>query len=486
MTDSTAKTAMTSLIFLVPVLAALAAAAGFRGHDVILGLDIGTTFSTIAVKEDGAVRVLKLEGGREACWSAVGVVGGTFVVGEPARRLARSHPAEVVFNSKRVIGRTINDSMVRSEAVRHGGRLMEHPASRRSPAQGKLGKGACPTCVPDLAFALPLWTQTAAERQKLARHRCVDGGSLVDTRAGGPVPPPLGALAAGPAAAGGGARHYLLLTPHATTCLIADHLLSAVRAAVSSSRRFKAMACVPAEFSHAQRQATLDGLERAGVTVVRTLHEPTAAALAYGLHRDAAVHYVVVYDMGGGTLDVSVLFASGSSGSAAGRGSFTVIGSAGDNALGGEDVDDCVVGLLQEQLRGRQCGVERLKGLAEGIKIVLSGNGGVGAAESVLWSCEGGVGVRPGGASGAGGELTRGELETGCSALWERALEPVITALEGAAVAPELVDEVVLVGGSTRLPKVQERLSAFFGGRALRNTVDPDLAVAMGAAAAGD
>lgn len=148
--------------------------------------------------------------------------------------------------------------------------------------------------------------------------------------------------------------------------------------------------------------------------------------------------------------------------------------------MGGEDVDDCVVGMMRAQLQGRvvgECTDEALKAEGERVKIALSGDGGVGAADKVAWSCTPAPPV---------GAITRGEFEAACAPLFDRTLAPVRSALESAAIESGEVDEVVLVGGSSRLPAVQERLSGFFGGRRLHSTVDPDLAVAIGAASSGD
>jgi molecular chaperone DnaK (HSP70) len=305
-------------------------------------------------------------------------------------------------------------------------------------------------CAPDLAFSLSLPPGLpAAAAARLAAHPCVEAGSLA-----------------------GGA---LLLTPQAASCLVAEHLLLAAERELGF-RAHKCMAAAPTDFDAAQRFATLEALGRAGLHVARLLHEPTAAAIAYGLHKQPNVHKVLVFDFGGGTLDVSLLFLA--------QGAFTVIGTAGDNSLGGEDVDDCLAEVLVPSAErdggggGGGCAPLALSSEAERVKIALSGGGGGGGggARAVGWAC----------GADRGGLVRLEEFEAACAPLFDRAMAPVRQALEGASVAPEEVDEVVLVGGSSRLPMVRARLREIFGGRDLRSSVDPDLAVAIGAAASGD
>jgi len=454
----------TLLMFLamaVPVLAAGLAALGFRGRELLLGLDLGTTFSSIALRRPGGIAVAAGAQGRLGTPSVVALAdGGAWVVGAAAEAVMAAHPARGVVDAKRVIGRRLEDPMCASEGARHGGRLVQHPTARRVRATGMAVRtakqrahcaSASDACWLDVAFALevPQGLSAAAVAQ-LAGHACVDPGSLAGGR--------------------------LLLTPQAAACLVVQDLVAAADRALGHSSARTAMAATPTDFDAAQRSATLEALERAGLAVPRLLHEPTAAAIAYGLHKNASVHTVLVYDFGGGTLDVSVLFAA--------HGSFTVIGTAGDNALGGEDVDDCLVGVMQAQGSGSgggggggsgDCDALALSAEAERVKKALSGNGGAGAASEVAWAC-----------SGSSGVVTAAAFERACGALFDRALAPVEEALLGASVRIGEVDEVVLVGGSTRLPAVRSRLQAYFGGKALRTSVDPDLAVAIGAAASGD
>ena len=511
--------AILSLAIVGCVLAAVAAYLGFAGRGELLGVDLGTTYSSIAIRHGASgVRVATDARGRASTRSVFAVGdAGEVLVGRAAEALLRLHPHRGVVDGKRVIGRRVGDAMVESEAVRHGGRLITHPhtvrrrVSGREVPRAKRGsvcrEGACDA---DLAFVVPLPSSlTGSQRRALAAHPCFapDDGSIVDVSTS---PPSAATIAAWSGAralhsltgnwSDVGLTHVLLATPQAISCCVLRELIVIADANVGHNGARTAMAATPADFGAAQREATGEAFARAGLKVVRTLPEPVAAALAYGLNKPGSgVHTVLVFDMGGGTLDVAVLFAgSGNSGSSSGGGgsggsSFTVIGAAGDNALGGEDVDDLVKGLLLQQLSSSssssqggegggeqhvECTTEALSLEAERVKLALCGDGGVGALEEVSWSC--GVG-----GNGGSGILTRATFEAAASALFDRAMRPVHDALQGAGVSAGEVDEVVLVGGSSRLPGIRTRLRALFG-RELRSSVDPDLAVALGAAAAGD
>ena len=571
----------------LPVLAAIAAALGFRGSDVLLGVDLGTTYSAAAYSDGGgawrgggapawaaallpapaaaaattsaaAARVVANLDGDATTPSVVAVSGGAFLVGRRAAAHLARFPHEGVLDAKRVIGRRRRDAVTETEARRHGGRLLQHPHAFRSVGTGRptscagalgaalagggggcggggaaplllklfgplaarlaesragraLGLASAPSgfaaaapawcgdCEREVAFAIPLLRQTEREARALAAHPCVDAGSLVEVNgaaAGGAWPAADGASgdeSGGADSSGGGdddsapallahlrrlserhgrPRFYLLLTPQAAACLLLGFLRDSARLALPYVSVSSATACIPAEFDAVQRRATLEAFARADLRVVRTLHEPTAAAAAYGLHERADVHYVLVFDMGGGTLDVSVLFL--------GEGAFTVIGTAGDNGLGGEDFNDCLGAALLRSVNASapDCGPEALHQEAERVKIALS------AAESVSWSCSaGGGGGAGGGGAGSSGTVTRADFDVACGALIDRSVAPVVQALENANVKALEVDELVLVGGSSRLLAVRQRLREHFGGRELRTTVDPDLAVALGAAA---
>jgi molecular chaperone DnaK (HSP70) len=534
----------------LPVIAAVLAALGFKGRDIVIGVDLGTTYSTVAYRSQGSMHVMRNERNETVTASVIAVNGTVFVVGRAAMDAVSDDPMTAVFDSKRVIGRRLNDAVMRSEMGRHGGRLIQHPRTQRD-AFGKVVAGAklklCRTCEAESAFVLRVPDKETGAA--LASDRCVDAGSLLS---GHELLQHINVLVAkqrtGAVAASQNAgqaeatdvgddvlpifepvdfsllapqirtsEHYLLLTPTAAACLIVRHLLAALRRELGHGQIKAATVTIPAEFDGAQRAVTLDAYARAGVTPGRVLHEPAAAAIAYGLHREGRVHHVLVFDMGGGTLDVSVLYAN--------EGAFTVIGTSGDAHLGGEDFDDCVLGIIAGQLRERDgyaldgfeeadapaaspeeafqrrrtgsarrdlarhehgvCSYAWLKREAERVKIALS------SAEEAEWRCtlEGGRGRGQDVAAATQrtarrqvtGGISRAEFEGRCAPLFERSLVPVRRGLERANVDLGEVDEVVLVGGSSRLRHVRALLQTTFD-KPLRFTVDPDLAVATGAA----
>lgn len=478
------SSSLLTLALALPVIAAALAAFGFTGRDVVLGIDLGTTYSAVAYSDGKTVDVLRNGDGYQSTPSVVAIDGASFVVGALAVLHAAIHPHEAIIDGKRVIGRLIDDAVTIAEIDRHGHRLIEHPNVLRSRVTGKVVSARqlpCKDCRHDLAFALPLARQSDSEAGTLASHRCLDSNSLHFVT--GKSPAPLQQLSHQY-----GTKRFLLVTPQAVGCIVLGYLVEAAKAALPYVSIGKTMACVPADFGAIQRQATLESFERAGLKVIRTLHEPTAAAIAYGLHKEDAsgggekkrINYVLVFDMGGGTLDVSILFMS--------HGSFTVISTAGDNKLGGEDFDDCLGTLMMKDTPANAaCAPEALSLEAERVKIALSrssttvdGASNIASAASVedaaaLWSCRAEDG------STLTGTVTRSQFEGHCKSLFDRSLGPVDEALEMANVRIAEIDEIVMVGGSSRLPGVRERLRTYFN-RELRTTVDPDLAVALGAA----
>jgi molecular chaperone DnaK len=239
----------------------------------------------------------------------------------------------------------------------------------------------------------------------------------------------------------------------------------------------KAVITVPAYFNDAQRQATKQAGEIAGLEVVRIINEPTAAALAYGLEKKSD-ETIAVYDLGGGTFDISVL--------EVGSGVVEVKSTNGDTHLGGDDVDQRIVDWLIDEFKKEhgidlgkdRMALQRLKEAAEKAKIELS----------QMMETEINLPFITAGASGPihmQQKLTRMRLEQLMSDLLERSMKPVKQALEDAKMSPSDIQEVVLVGGSTRIPKVQQLVSTFFGGKELHKGVNPDEVVAVGAAIQG-
>jgi len=239
----------------------------------------------------------------------------------------------------------------------------------------------------------------------------------------------------------------------------------------------EAVITVPAYFDDAQRQATKDAGRIAGLEVLRIINEPTAAALAYGLEQQGAER-VAVYDLGGGTFDVSILELA--------DGVFRVRSTAGDTFLGGEDLDNAIVEFLIDEfarrndgldLRGDRMALQRLKEAAEKAKIELS-------SATVTEINLPFLAVGPGGPAHLAMPLERGALERMAQPLLERTLEPCRRALIDAELQVRDVDVVILVGGQTRMPRVQALVAEMFGREASRN-VNPDEVVAVGASIQG-
>jgi molecular chaperone HscA len=229
-----------------------------------------------------------------------------------------------------------------------------------------------------------------------------------------------------------------------------------------------AVITVPAYFDDAQRQATKDAARLAGLNVLRLLNEPTAAAVAYGLDHQAEGVFAI-YDLGGGTFDISILRLS--------RGVFEVLATAGDSALGGDDMDHAIAGWMWQQAGLREHvdrrAQRRLLRDARAAKQQLTDTGRarvrVVRPEGSVWE----------------GELTREVLHTLIDPLIERTLAPIRRALKDAGLKTDGIREVVMVGGSTRMPRVREKVAAYFGKTPLTN-IDPDRVVAIGAAIQAD
>ena len=233
-----------------------------------------------------------------------------------------------------------------------------------------------------------------------------------------------------------------------------------------------AVITVPAYFNDSQRQATKDAGLIAGLNVLRIINEPTAAAIAYGLdNKDGKEKNVLIFDLGGGTFDVSILNID--------EGIFEVKATAGDTHLGGEDFDNLLVKHFMDEFKRknnldisdnkRSC--RRLRTACEKAKRTLS-SGTTASLE--IDSLYDGIDFFT--------SITRAKFESLCMVLFERCLEPVVKVIQDSGVSKSNVDEIVLVGGSTRIPKIQEKLSSFFNGKELNKRINPDEAVAYGAA----
>jgi molecular chaperone DnaK len=371
----------------------------------VIGIDLGTTNSCVAVMEGKDVRVIDNSEGARTTPSMVAITqGGERLVGQAAKRQAVTNPADTLYAVKRLIGRRYEDPLVAKD------------------------KGLVPYSI----------------------VKGDNGDAWVEARGEKYAPSQVAAF---------------VLTKMKETA--EAYLGEPVTQAVIT---------VPAYFNDAQRQATKDAGRIAGLEVLRIINEPTAAALAYGLDKKSA-GTIVVYDLGGGTFDVSVL--------EIGDGVFEVKSTNGDTFLGGEDFDVRVIDYLAEEfrrengidLRKDKLALQRLKEAAEKAKIELSS-----AKETEI-----NLPFITADASGPKHlvlKLSRAKLESLVDDLIERTLAPCRAALKDAGVTAGELDEVILVGGMTRMPKVIEIVKQFFGKEPARN-VNPDEVVAIGAAVQG-
>ena len=371
----------------------------------VIGIDLGTTNSCVAIMESGEARVLEnAEGARTTPSMVAFTKNGERLVGQAAKRQAVTNPTDTLYAVKRLIGRRFDDPMVQKE------------------------KSLAPFHI----------------------VRADNGDAWVEARGDKMAPQQISA--------------YVLGKMKETA---ENYLGEPVSQAVIT---------VPAYFNDAQRQATKEAGRIAGLEVLRIINEPTAAALAYGLDKKNS-GTIVVYDLGGGTFDVSVL--------EIGDGVFEVKSTNGDTFLGGEDFDQRVIDYLADEfkkengidLRGDKLALQRLKEAAEKAKIELSSAkqteinlpfitaDATGPKHLVL-------------------QLTRAKLEALVDDLVQRTLEPCRNALKDAGLAANEIDEVILVGGMTRMPKIIETVKQFFGKEPARN-VNPDEVVAIGAAIQG-
>ena len=265
-------------------------------------------------------------------------------------------------------------------------------------------------------------------------------------------------------------------TPEEISAMILSHLKEYAEKKVGQ-KITKAVITVPAYFNNAERESTKNAGKIAGLTVERIINEPTAAALAYGVDKTDKEQKVLVYDLGGGTFDVSVLDLA--------DGTFEVLSTSGDNKLGGDDWDHAIVEWLQAKIKEEhnadvssdKMAMQRLKDAAEKAKIELSGQMSTTITLPFLAMTEAGpLNVEV--------ELTRSEFEKMTAKLVERTKTPITDALKEAKLSASDIDEVLLVGGSTRIPAVQSMVEATLGKKSNR-TINPDEVVALGAAIQG-
>ncbi len=370
----------------------------------IIGIDLGTTNSVVAVMEGGEPVVIVNQEGKRTTPSVVAfTTDNERKVGEQAKRQAIVYPHNTIFSIKRFMGRRFDEATKDINMVPY-----------------KVVRGDNNTC------------------------RVSIGDRL--------------------------------FTPQEISAMILQKLKKAAEDYLGEEVK-EAVITVPAYFNDSQRQATKEAGEIAGLKVARIVNEPTAAALAYGIDKKGKDAKIAVFDLGGGTFDISILELGG--------GLFEVLSTNGDTHLGGDDFDQVIINYLADEfqkqegvdLRKDPRALQRLKEAAENAKIELSSQTQVEINLPYIV-------LDPVAPKNLQMTLSRSKFEQLSDHLFKRMLEPCKKALEDAKLKPSDIDEVLLVGGSTRIPKVQQIVQEFFG-KAPNRSVNPDEVVALGAAVQG-
>ncbi|MDH2918363.1 MAG: molecular chaperone DnaK [Sideroxydans sp.] len=376
----------------------------------IIGIDLGTTNSCVAIMENGKTKVIENAEGTRTTPSIIAYMeDGEVLVGAPAKRQAVTNPTNTLYGVKRLIGRAFDEKMVQKDIAMVPFKIV------------KAKNGDAWIKVRDKEFSAPeISAQVLMKMKKTAE----------------------------------------------------DYLGEPVTEAVIT---------VPAYFNDAQRQATKDAGRIAGLDVKRIINEPTAAALAFGMDKQEGDRKIAVYDLGGGTFDISIIDIA----ELDGEHQFEVLSTNGDTFLGGEDFDMRVIDFLVEEfqkesgidLRKDVLALQRLKDAAEKAKIELS------SAQQTEVNLPY-VTADATGPKHLAVKITRAKLESLVEDLVARTIEPCRIAMKDAGVSTSDIADVILVGGQTRMPMVQEKVREFFGKEARRD-VNPDEAVAVGAAIQG-
>lgn len=382
-----------------------------RGFSEVIGIDLGTTYSCVGVWKDGQVEIIANTEGNRTTPSWVAFNENERLIGEAAKLQAASNASNTVFDAKRIIGRNFSDPMVKKDA-------------KHFPF--KIVKGDQDKCLIEVEF-----------KGECKRFSPEEISSMVLTR------------------------------------------MKETAEAYLGQEINQAVITVPAYFNDQQRQSTKDAGSIAGFDVKRIINEPTAAALAYGLDTNAGsdgkVCNVLIFDLGGGTFDVSILSIE--------NGIFEVKATGGDTHLGGEDLDNNMVDHLIAEFKRKNKNLNpsknaramrRLHTACESAKRMLSTTTSASVEVDALFE---GIDFSS--------TFTRAKFESLNEELFKRCEDTVLKVLSDAHMKAEDISELVLVGGSTRIPKVQTMLSALFNGKELSKSINPDEAVAYGAAVQG-
>ncbi|WP_374429272.1 molecular chaperone DnaK [Tabrizicola sp.] len=369
----------------------------------VIGIDLGTTNSCVAIMDGSQPRVIENSEGARTTPSIVGFTESERLVGQPAKRQAVTNPTNTVFAVKRLIGRRLGDAEVEKD-------------------------------------------------KKLVPYKIVDGGNgdaWVEVR---------------------GDKY----SPSQVSAFILQKMKETAESYLGETVT-QAVITVPAYFNDAQRQATKDAGKIAGLEVLRIINEPTAAALAYGLDKKDS-KTIAVYDLGGGTFDITILEID--------DGLFEVKSTNGDTFLGGEDFDMRIVQYLADEFKKEhgvdltldKMALQRLKEASEKAKIELSSSQQTEINQPFI-----SMDKSTGQPLHLVVKLTRSKLESLVEDLIKKSIKPCMAALKDAGVSKDDIDEVVLVGGMTRMPRVVEEVTKFFG-KEPHKGVNPDEVVALGAA----
>ncbi|MEO1963477.1 MAG: molecular chaperone DnaK, partial [Cycloclasticus sp.] len=373
----------------------------------IIGIDLGTTNSCVAVLDGDSAKVIENSEGARTTPSIVAFTAeGDVLVGQSAKRQAVTNPTNTVFATKRLIGRKFKDDVVQKDV----------------------------SMVP--------YKIVAAE----------NGDAWIEAQDKKLAPPEI-------------AARILMKLKKDAEAYLGEEVTEAV-------------ITVPAYFNDSQRQATKDAGKIAGLEVKRIINEPTAAALAYGMDKKTGDRTIAVYDLGGGTFDVSIIEIA----EIDGEHQFEVLSTNGDTFLGGEDFDMRIIDFLSDEfkkensvdLHNDPLALQRLKEAAEKAKIELSSNQQTDVNLPYITADATGP-------KHLNVKLTRAKLESLVEDLVQRTIAPCETALKDAGLSASEIDDVILVGGQTRMPQVQEVVTKIFG-KEPRKDVNPDEAVASGAA----
>jgi heat shock protein 5 len=392
-------------VLIAPLLLITPAKAADEDYGTVIGIDLGTTYSCVAVMKNGKVEILVNDQGHRITPSYVAFTSDERLVGDAAKNQAASNPTNTVFDIKRLIGRTFKDKDVQADMKHFPFKVIDR-----------------------------------------------DGAPVVSVQYQGAEK---------------------VFSPEEISAMILGKMKE-IAEAYLGKKVTHAVVTVPAYFNDAQRQATKDAGVIAGLNVLRIVNEPTAAAIAYGLNLNKEERQIIVYDLGGGTFDVSLLSIE--------DGFFEVLATAGDTHLGGEDFDYRVINHFTKLYNKKHSTditknlktMGKLKREVEKAKRTLSSQMSVRIEIEAFHDGE-----------DFSETLTRAKFEELNIDLFKRTLKPVEQVLKDANVKKADVRDIVLVGGSTRIPKVKALLEEFFNGKQASQSINPDEAVAYGAAVQG-